>query len=414
LGALAPPSVGPYQGEVVDPLLPPARRLHVEVTDAAALERALGDEVALLRGRGHAPEHPSAADALRATRAAFTAAQTLEIGIGCESCHGGSAEHVAHQHVRPSLAVRSDFLRLRRADGQAPSHAEQVTRVCARCHQVLFTRYAWTWEGARRAAALPGGSNINSGEARDFLLGGCASALTCTACHDPHAHNRPLMPAVEARADQVCVSCHPALTSAEQQRAHTHHDPAGAGGRCLACHMPQKNLSLDNRLTRYHRIAAPTEKAKVEGDRPLECALCHGDRSVAELVQTMETWWHKSYDRAALRALYGDDLAHAMPLYETLARGKPHEQAVALQLLGAQKARAAAPLIAAQLTHPIPIVRYYAIAALQATLGEPPPLDVHARSEAISAAARAWLERQGLHPLSAPAPTAASPGEPDE
>ena len=69
-------------------------------------------------------------------------------------------------------------------------------------------------------------------------------------------------------------------TTAEAQRAHTHHDPAGAGGRCLGCHMPQKNMSLDNRLGRYHRIASPTETAKVEGDRPLECALCHGDKPV--------------------------------------------------------------------------------------------------------------------------------------
>ena len=287
--------------------------------------------------------------------------------------------------------------------------------MCARCHQVLFTRYAWTWEGRARGATPPGGSNINSGEARDFLLGGCASAMTCTDCHDPHAHERPHAAELETRADGVCLRCHTQFAGAEAQRAHTHHDPAGAGGRCLACHMPKKNMSLDNRLGRYHRIASPTETAKVEGDRPLECALCHGDKSVESLVSTMEAWWHKSYDRARLAALYGPDLAHADPLVETLARGKPHEQAVALVLLGARGDKSVAPLVAAQLTHPIPILRYYALATLEKLLGAPAPLDVHANSDVITAAAARWLSQAGLAPPGPrpPAPAPAPPGDED-
>jgi predicted CXXCH cytochrome family protein len=279
----------------------------------------------------------------------------------------------------------------------------------------LFTQYPWTWEGGRRDAATPGGSHINSGEARDLLLGGCTSRIACTDCHDPHAHNRPQAAALEARADGICVRCHAQYATSEAQRAHTHHDPAGAGGRCLACHMPQKNMSLDNRLTRYHRIASPTETAKVEGDRPLECALCHGDRPVETLVATMEAWWHKRYDRARLRALYGEPLDRVDPLAATLARGKPHEQAVAMALLGARGDRRQAPLIAAQLTHPIPILRYYAVAALQALLGTPAPLDVHADNASIEAAARDWLGASGLSPMArTPAHAPATNGTSDE
>jgi hypothetical protein len=173
--------------------------------------------------------------------------------------------------------------------------------------------------------------------------------------------------------------------------------------------MPKKNLSLDNRLTRYHRVASPTEQVKVEGDRPLECALCHGDKSVETLVATMEAWWHKSYDRARLRALYGADLAHADPLLATLERGKPHEQAVAMALLGARGDKGAAPLIAAQLTHPVPLVRYYAVAALEALLGGRAPLDVHGRSDEIIAAASHWLGGAGLK-MDPPRAPASLPG----
>lgn len=409
LGALADPSVGPYQGEVVDPLLPPARRARYEITDPAGFGRAVDAEL----GRLQAPPSRAldaagkAAELLRATRARFTGADLLEVGIGCESCHGGSLEHVEHNATRPSFTPRAPFLRVTVPvpDGGSP-RAAAINRVCARCHQVLFTRYPWTWEGGARRDPVPGGSNINSGEARDFLLGGCAAAMACTDCHDPHAHARPPTAALEARADGVCLRCHGQYASPAARRAHTHHDPAGAGARCLGCHMPRKNMSLDNELGRYHRIGSPTETAKVEGDRPLECALCHGDQPVETLVATMERWWHESYDRDRLRLLYGDDLAHADPLLATLQRGKPHEQAVAITLLGARDDREAAPLIAEQLTHRIPILRYYAVRALERILRTPSPLDVHAPDDVIAAAARSWLsaarERLAARPPTSP------------
>jgi predicted CXXCH cytochrome family protein len=408
LGALSDPKIGPYQGEVVDPLLPVARRARFEVTDAAALHRAVGDEERVLGA--HTPGQ-EAGDLLRAIRAKFDGASLVELGIGCESCHGGSKEHVLHNATKPSYEPRAAFLRVSTPVGAGGNaRAVAINRVCARCHQVLFTRYAWTWEGHARHDAPPGGSNINSGEARDFLLGGCASAMACSDCHDPHAHTRPHAAELEARADGVCLRCHNQYASLEAQRAHTHHDPAGAGGRCIACHMPKKNMSLDNQLGRYHRIASPTETAKVEGDRPLECALCHGDKPVESLLTTMETWWQKKYDRDRLRALYGPALDRADPLVETLTRGKPHEQAVAMALLGARGDKAAAPIVAVQLTHPIPILRYYAVAALEAMLGGKAPLDVHANNEAIVRSAGDWLGSHGLKPIAVPRNASAPSG----
>ncbi len=53
----------------------------------------------------------------------------------------------------------------------------------------------------------------------------------------------------------------------------------------------------------------------------------------------MERWWGRRYDRAALAALYGS--LDARPLEATLARGKAHEQAVALATLGAAHVTAA-------------------------------------------------------------------------
>jgi predicted CXXCH cytochrome family protein len=287
---------------------------------------------------------------------------------------------------------------------------------------VLFSRYAFTWEGGIRrggpgnaASTSLGGSSITSGEARDFLLGGCARRMSCVSCHDPHGEDRreALDRLATPAGNRVCAGCHAQYAAPEALRAHAHHDPAGAGGSCIACHMPRKNMGLGYALTRYHRIGAPTDPVRVEHDRPLECALCHAGKSVGDLVGDMERWWGKRYDRAALRELYG--ALDAAPLVATLARGKAHEQAVAVAVLGEARAVAALPAVARQLANPFPLVRYYARKAVGAIRGAPCDVDVERPVAEIEAAARRCVPELTTPPAAAP-PRAAPGGgdEPDE
>ncbi len=384
-----------YQGEVVDRLLPPDRRSSFGVAAPDALVRALDGETRFL-GSSEAPtDVPRALDAaLRATRAGFEASHLVEIGIGCESCHGGSREHVDSPAKRPSFDLRSAAIRAEPSPWDTSHHADHrataINRTCARCHQVLFSRYPYTWEGRARNAD-PGGSHISSGEARDFLLGGCTSQLSCVACHDPHAADAPekLRALATPAGNRVCVGCHRGLGESEALRAHAHHDPTGAGAACIACHMPQKNMGLGYNLTRYHRIGSPTERARVEGDRPLECALCHADKTVRDLVTSMERFWDKRFDRARLVFLYGS--LDALPLVATVQRGKAHEQATAIHVLGANRVGAAATPIAAELVNRYPLVRYYARQALEAIAGVPCDVNLDADDDRIRADASRWL-----------------------
>jgi predicted CXXCH cytochrome family protein len=396
LGELYGPSAPGYQGEVVDRLLPVERRSPLAVTRADDLVRAAGDELAFLGARERPDDVPRALDAaLRATRKGFDASHLVEVGIGCESCHGGSREHVADVRTKPSFEIRSSFVRALPSTWEErhrpEARARAVDRVCARCHQVLFSRYPFTWEGGHRSGD-PGGSSISSGEARDFLLGGCASALACTACHDPHAVDaKEKLRAFDTPAkNDLCVGCHRELEGRAAQAAHSHHDPSGAGGACLSCHMPRKNMGLGYDLTRYHRIGSPTDAARVEGDRPLECALCHVDDSVEKLVGEMERFWGKRYDRDKLRALYGD-LA-APPLLTTLSRGKAHEQATAMVVLGERGAGAALGPIARELVNPYPLVRYYARQALEKIAGVECNVNLDQEDANIEKDASRWLE----------------------
>jgi hypothetical protein len=129
---------------------------------------------------------------------------------------------------------------------------------------------------------------------------------------------------------------------------------------------------------------------RVEGDRPLECALCHADRTVEQLVSTMERWWGRRYDREKLRRLYGG--LDKNPLFATLAYGKPHEQATAASVLGELGGPSAVNAIALQLTNPIPLVRYYARAALEHASGRAVPIDVEAEDAEILRATQQWLK----------------------
>jgi hypothetical protein len=146
--------------------------------------------------------------------------------------------------------------------------------------------------------------------------------------------------------------------------------------------MPKKNMSLDGNLSRYHRVGSPNDMTKVIQDRPMECALCHVDKSVKELAQTMTKWWKKPYDDGSLERLYGS--VDANVVLATAERGKPHEQAVAFQLLGDARVKAAVPVLAGQLTHPYPIVRGYAKRALDSIAGGPIAIDIDAPDEVIA------------------------------
>lgn len=402
LGELHGPGAPAYQGVQGERLLPPSRRSTLRVTDNDGLYAALDEEFEYLHGDPSMDLADGTQQMLRRTmhamRRRFDASHLIELGVGCESCHNGSREHAERPQVRPSFEPLTGlFAQDAPAGRDVDARAWAINQVCLRCHTVLFSRYPYTWEGGSRAAAVPGGSHINSGEARDFLLGGCATRMSCASCHDPHTEDsaealaRWEMPA----GNTLCTSCHRQYETPEARAAHTHHAPDGVGSACIQCHMPRKNMGLAYNLTRYHQVGSPTEPRRVEHDRPLECALCHADRSVNWLVGAMERFWGRRFDRERLRSLYGANL-EVNPLHWTAAHGLPHEVAVAVSVLGRERVRGALPLMASQLNNEYPLVRYFAQRALEQTLGHPLALDMNQPGPELVAQARALLEREGV------------------
>jgi predicted CXXCH cytochrome family protein len=216
--------------------------------------------------------------------------------------------------------------------------------------------------------------------------------MTCATCHDPHGEDSRarLEELMTPRGNRVCISCHETMTDAAKLRAHSHHAPDGAAGACLSCHMPKKNMGLAYEFTAYHRIGSPTDPERVEGDRPLECALCHADRSVDQIVRTMEKWWGKRYDRARLTRLYGQDLRQN-PVRITLVGGKPHEQALAADIAVRRNVPGTTGSIVALLGNQYPLVRYFAKHSLELRLQRDLPLDMSLPAPALTDSARALL-----------------------
>ena len=101
-------------------------------------------------------------------------------------------------------------------------------------------------------------------------------------------------------------------------------------------------MGLSYALDRYHRIGSPTDAARVEHDRPMECALCHADKSVRALLGDIQRFWGKTYDQASLRGLYGS--LDANVFQATLERGMPHEQAVVIGTVAAAVAKSEPPV----------------------------------------------------------------------
>jgi predicted CXXCH cytochrome family protein len=396
-GAAAPS----YQGSASNEL-PEDRAFRYVIDDADGLARELESELRLLGARGSLPNRPRHAleIAISNTRERFDEHALVELGVSCESCHGGARAHAqSPSHLKTSFGVRSELLHVESATGQPLTAAQEQNRSCAKCHTVLFSQYPFTWEGGERRDH-PGGSTTNSGEARDFLLGGCSAAMTCATCHDPHGQDsrERLDELMTPRGNRVCVTCHGPLSEPSALRKHSHHAPEGAAGGCLSCHMPRKNMGLAYELTAYHRIGSPTDTARVEGDRPLECTLCHADRSVDQIVSTMEKWWGKRYERSKLKRLYGVDLRQNT-VKITLLGGKPHEQVVAADIAARHALPGTVDATVALLGNPYPLVRYFAKHSLDRRLGAPLALDMNLPGPAlIESAQRALAARPAPSP----------------
>jgi predicted CXXCH cytochrome family protein len=324
--------------------------------------------------------------------------RTAELGIACEACHGPGAEH-ARASADPLRRFVARARKLSDATIVNPSRLSpaRAADVCGRCHGqrladdvapflahgdpfvpgdalALYTAPLWrdtplggdpTVFAARFWA--DGTPRLTAYEYQGLLQSRCAQrgALTCTTCHgmhegDPRGQIRAGYRG--AAADAMCTRCHTALADTTASARHSHHDAAGAGGRCVACHMPRIVYGVLD-VHRSHRIEVPEPARAAAQGRPDACTGCHVSETPAWAAAARARLWGRPA---------GDPAPVGSSTLDELFAGDPIGRAVAADALGrvqaplAPDARAIrrGALLDTMVGDPYPAVRHLAWRAL--------------------------------------------------
>lgn len=286
-----------------------------------------------------------------------------ELGIACEACHGPAEAHVALN----SNPVRRYWLQLTGSDdptmvSPADLDADRSAEVCGRCHGQRITddidrfhtdgdpyvpgdRLTDYSDPLWRDTALDGDPGpfalrfwrdgtprLTAYEYQGMLLSPCAEGgeMTCASCHamhegDPAGQIRP-----SATGDAACTQCHTELGTPAALAAHTRHEPAGSGARCVACHMPPIVYGLVS-IHRSHRVEVPDPAQHAADGRPDACTLCHIERTRAWAATELARGWPRD-ERTATEATSSP--AEWPEVDRALLAGDPIERAVTASAIG--------------------------------------------------------------------------------
>ncbi len=326
-----------------------------------------------------------------------------EIDVACEACHGPGSRHTAWaggktgapQQIDSDMGL--DVLFRERAGVQwqfdersssAQRSSPRVTRyeieTCGRCHarRAIVSedyRHGQPLLDTHRVSLLEAPLYYADGQVRDevYVYGSFLQSrmnhrgVTCSDCHDPHSLR------LRAPDAKVCGQCHAGGKFAS--RSHHFHDPDGAGGDCIACHMPATTfMVVDDRHD--HSFRVPRPDLSVRFGVPNACNRCHREQSAEWAADRVRGWYgedRKGFQRYA-PALYaartgGENTERLLTEVIADAEAPGIARATAISELRSYLSRRSFGLVEQALTDADPLIRLAAVDVLEA-------LPVQARS----------------------------------
>lgn len=212
--------------------------------------------------------------------------QKVELGIGCESCHGPGSKHV----ITKSKTSIVNPVKL---------NAIQQNQLCGQCHSRVTNKQEkelsyplgfvpgntdlaqrvkfWTYSSNPKNFWANGNSSKNRQQYHDVQFSGHTKAgITCITCHDPHSVQKGYAQ-LRLEKEKLCQQCHKAST--EMYKDST---MAQAGVSCTDCHMArianrsdatQKNKNHWDVSSHTFAVVMPqaAEKLKMKSS----CDACH-------------------------------------------------------------------------------------------------------------------------------------------
>lgn len=348
----------------------------------------------------------------------------VEIGVGCEACHGPGSTHVEWARARATTKTAPPENHGFSVDFSDP---DQTLGQCAGCHSRREAHLdgnplpGMPFDDAYSLSLLRPGLYHADGQILDevYVYGSFLQSrmyqrgVTCLNCHDAHSA-RPV-----AEGNALCTQCHnpegnpdyPTLKPALYDDAdHHRHPDASPGADCKACHMVEQ-VYMGNDWRADHSFRIPRPDLSEATGSPDACTTCHTDRTPDWAADRIANWFPDSSRR---NAHFGVALARgredAVRAADDLARLAADSdqpalvRATALWLLEQSNSATTAGELADLTRDPDPLVRA-AAAGLQQLA---PPADRAARlADALadpSRSVRMSAARSMLDTLSSPPP----------
>ncbi|MCL2305285.1 MAG: tetratricopeptide repeat protein [Planctomycetaceae bacterium] len=254
-----------------------------------------------------------------------------EMRVGCRACHLPDISDTKNSTTRKECFYPSTY----------PANSHGLT-TCLPCHtrrrnlteghlapgDDFLDRYVP--ETPDRPIYYPDGQFLDENfEYGSFLQSRMYyHGVTCINCHDPHS----IRPKFEG--NRLCAQCH--SPDIYDKREHHFHE-AGAGDRCIDCHMPPAMYMITDK--RYdHSMSKPRPELTLDLGVPNACNVCHHDREKGEDAAWAKAWTDKWYDAKRKGAVgYGQPKAYGLHHAYAVAKGRELDPAGVTPLIAVAK-----------------------------------------------------------------------------